>query len=121
MVPVMEEVVDKHQPAFAASAVFVLTAVVGAIISYLVGATTTDDFGIMVEQPYEGMEKAFNWLLMSIFLAAAFVAAAATWAGSVIAMYLSRADERAVQAAARQRTAVAATAKAFDPLDPPHL
>jgi uncharacterized membrane protein len=122
MVPVMEQVRDKHQPEFAAVAVFVLITIVGAIISYLVGATTTDDFGIMVEQPYEGMDKAFNWLLMSIFLAAAFVATAATWAGSLVAMYLSRADERAVQTAARQRTApVAAASKPADPLDPPHL
>ncbi|CAB4136954.1 hypothetical protein UFOVP314_57 [uncultured Caudovirales phage] len=97
----MDKPVEAHNPVAAFLVAFVGTLVVGVIVSNFVGATTIEDISSMTDQPGDGWSRSFNWLLMSIFGAAALVAGTVAWAGSQVALYLWRAEQRELQAAAR--------------------
>lgn len=109
---------DAPVPAVAALTAFVLTILAGVGMGYLVSATVVEEgfstrYAVMTERPMNFVTSTFNWLVFALFAAAAFVAAAAAWAGSSVARahWLTR-------QAQRPPTAPPAPANL---LDPPHL
>ena len=121
----------------AAAAVFIITIICGAVAGIGVGATKSStgdffstDWATMTEQPLTGANKTFNWLLFSVFAAAAIVAAAAAWAGATIANATDAASARQLAAIATLKPASAAppalppmgsTPPVSPPHDPPYL
>lgn len=105
-------------PAIAALSAFFLTIIAGVGMGFLVSAAVVEEgfstrYAVMTERPMNFVTSTFNWLIFAMFAAAAFVAAAAAWAGSSVARahWLTRQAQRAK----------AAQPAPTNRLDPPHL
>lgn len=90
----------KKSPLALAFLGLIIPVVVGAIAAEAIGATKSgrflEGYATMVEQPFDGLEKAFNWLIFIVFVAAGFITSAVLWTGATVAVALERTSHRLV-------------------------
>jgi hypothetical protein len=91
-----------------ALAVLAFSLVAGAGAGLAIGAVLYNDGGsfygpewaLMVQQPLDGADKAFNWLVFCLFASAGIVASAAAWAAVTVSNSIADAHAQQMKALA---------------------